>query len=177
MDAERLREPVERAVEWAEEQERLYAGDEERPLGGYLVTMAVYGAGVGAAALATRLSRRRLPERIPARDLILLGVASHKTARAIAKDPVTSPLRAPVTTFDGQGGPAEVKEEVRGHGLRHSLGELLTCPFCLSQWVATAGMFGLVLAPRATRFAASTMTVVAMADFLQLAYAAAQRRS
>jgi hypothetical protein len=28
------------------------------------------------------------------------------------------------------------------------MGELLTCPFCLGQWVATGLIFGLVLAPR-----------------------------
>lgn len=35
-------------------------------------------------------------------------------------------------------------------------------------------MFGLVLAPRATRFMASTLAVVAGSDFLQFGYAAAQ---
>src|SRR6266568_6180594 len=50
--------------------------------------------------------------------------------RLITKDPVTSPLRAPFTVFEGQEGQAELKEEVRGHGARKAVGELVTCPFC-----------------------------------------------
>ena len=49
---------------------------------------------------------------------------------------MTSPLRAPFTRFEGASGHAEVAEEVREHGgVKHAVGELLTCPFCLAQWV------------------------------------------
>ncbi len=177
MDAEPDTDPLDRAAEWVDEQQREYTHGEDRPLGGYVVTMATYSAAVAAGAVAIATSGRRLPNRVPIRDLVLLGIATHKTARLISKDPVTSPLRAPVTRFEGPGAPSEVSEEVRGDGAAHALGELLTCPFCVGQWVATAGMFGLVLAPKVTRFAASTMTVVALADFLQYAFAAAQRRA
>jgi hypothetical protein len=68
-----------------------------------------------------------------------------------------------------------VAEEVRGKGIRHAVGELITCPFCTSQWVATAYAAGLVFAPRATRLAGTTMTAVAGSDWLQLAYARLQR--
>ena len=62
-------------------------------------------------------------------------------------------------------------EEVREHGgVKHAVGELLTCPFCLAQWVGTAFVFGYVTAPRATRLAALTMTTVAGADVLQFLY-------
>jgi hypothetical protein len=167
--------PIDHAVEWAKEQQEEYAGDEDRPLGGYVLTTSIYLASVAAGALALKRSRHRLPERIAARDLALLAVASHKVARMVAKDSVTSPLRAPVTRYTGPSGPAELAEEVRGTGAKHAFGELITCPFCLSQWVATAGIFGLVAAPRTTRAIASTFAVVAGADFLQLAYGAAQR--
>lgn len=177
MNADSVRKPLERASDWAGEQQRRYAHGEDRPLRGYIATMATYTAAVGAGAAAIAATGNRLPKRVPMRDLVLLGIATHKTARLIAKDPVTSPLRAPVTRFEGPGAPSEVNEEVRGEGAGHALGELLTCPFCVAQWVATAGMFGLVLAPKVTRFAASTMTVVALADFLQYAFAAAQKRA
>jgi hypothetical protein len=59
--------------------------------------------------------------------------------------------------------------------LRHSLGELLTCPFCLDVWAVTAFTAGLVFAPRPTRLVAGTFTALAGADFLQLAYAKAQQ--
>jgi hypothetical protein len=67
-------------------------------------------------------------------------------------------------------------EETRhGSALRHSIGELLTCPFCLDMWVATAFAIGLIFAPRLTRLTAGTFTALAGADFLQLAYAKAQQ--
>ncbi len=49
------------------------------------------------------------------------------------------------------------------------MGELVTCPFCLGQWVATTTMLGMMLAPRATRTAASTVAVVAGSDLLHFA--------
>jgi hypothetical protein len=66
-------------------------------------------------------------------------------------------------------------EEVRStNGSRHSIAELITCPFCLDVWVATGFTFGLVFAPRLTRLVAGTFTALTGADFLHLAYAAAQ---
>jgi hypothetical protein len=41
----------------------------------------------------------------------------------------------------------------------------------------TTFVFGIALIPRATRLVASTFTAVAVSDFLQLAYAAAERRA
>jgi hypothetical protein len=137
--------------------------------------MGVYAGLVSAAAAAVRASGRELPERIPAGDALLLTIATFRLARRIAKDPVTSPLRAPFTRFEGTSGHAEVAEEVREHGgVKHAVGELLTCPFCLAQWVGTGFVFGYVAAPRATRLAALTMTMVAGADVLQFAYDAIQ---
>jgi hypothetical protein len=104
-------------------------------------------------------------------------VATHKLSRLIAKDTVTAPLRAPFTRFEGPQGQGELHEEVRGHGARHTLGELLTCPFCLAQWVATAFAAGLVFAPRPTRLVASTFATVAISDALQNVYAFLQKKA
>ena len=52
---------------------------------------------------------------------------------------MTSFLRAPFTRFQESSGQGEVvEEEPCGHGLRLAVGELLVCPYCLAQWVATA---------------------------------------
>lgn len=151
-----------------------YTQGEERPLGSFAALMGAYGAAVAALSAAVRLSGRPLPERLSGSDLALVTVATHKLARLVAKDPVTSPLRAPFTTFAGTSGEAELAEEVRGTGPRKAIGELVTCPFCLGQWVATGFVFGLVLAPRPTRLAASVFTALTGADVLQLAYAKVQ---
>ncbi|MBO0878410.1 MAG: DUF1360 domain-containing protein, partial [Pseudonocardia sp.] len=94
----------------------------------------------------------------------------------LAKDAVTSPLRAPFTRYAGTGGPAEVMEEVRGGSLRHALGEMLSCPFCLDLWVATGFALGLVSAPRASRLIGATFGALAGADLLQLAYSTTQQQ-
>lgn len=70
------------------------------------------------------------------------------------------------------GGYAVVMEDVRESGsLRHAVGELLSCPFCLAIWVATGFSAGFLFAPSFTRVIASALTAVAGADYLQLIYA------
>jgi hypothetical protein len=167
--------PIRVAFGQAQEQKAAYAQGEERPLGGYLLLMAAYGATALGLSGLVRADGRGLPERIGAADLALIGVATHKCARLLAKDPVTSPLRAPFTTFKGTSGPAELQEEPRGSGLRKAVGELIVCPFCVGQWVATGFVFGLALRPRATRLVASLFAALTVADFLQFAYAAAEK--
>ena len=106
---------------------------------------------------------------------MLVTVATHKLSRMLAKDSVLAVVRTPFTRFQEAAGAGEVHEEVRGHGPRHAVGELVSCPFCLAQWVATGLAFGLVLAPRATRLAAGIFCAVAGSDALQFAYAALER--
>ncbi len=153
-----------------------YRGDEERPLGGYMVIMAAFAAIVAGAAGLAAATRRTLPTGVGPWDVLLLAAATHKVSRTITKDAITSPLRAPFTRYEGTAGPAEVMEEVRSTGgLRHSIGELITCPFCLDVWIATGFTMGLVFAPRVTRLIVATFTAVAGADFLHLLYAKAQQ--
>jgi hypothetical protein len=171
-EVHRIGLPVRR---WLRTQHREYTRGEPRPLAGDLGAMGVYLGLVSAGTAVLRARRTPLPARIPFGDAVLLTLATFRLSRRIAKDPVTSPLRAPFTTFEGPSGHAEVAEEVREHGgVKHAVGELLTCPFCLAQWVATGLAFGYVTAPRATRMAAFTMTMVAGADVLQFVYDAIQ---
>jgi Protein of unknown function (DUF1360) len=153
-----------------------YRQGTERPLGGYALVMTVFAGVVGLAGLLAALTGRGLPRRIAPYDLALITVGTHKLSRTISKDAVTSPLRAPFTRYRGTGGPAEVMEEVRDESpLRHALGELVSCPFCLDMWVATGFTLGLLFVPRFTRVVAATFTALAGADFLHLFYARAQQ--
>jgi uncharacterized protein DUF1360 len=160
--------------ERATENARAYAHGEDRPLGGYMRVMGAYGAGVVGLGAVAALRRRPLPIRPSAGDLALVALATAKVSRLFTRDAVTSPLRAPFTRFSSAGGPAEVNEDVRGDGTRHSVGELLTCPFCMGQWVATGFVFGLVLAPRLTRQVAGTFAALEAVDFLQFGRAIAE---
>ena len=96
-----------------------YAPPEKQPpFGPYLAFMSIFASLVGAALAVARRSDRELPAKVDPGQLLLVGTASHKLSRLIAKDKVTSPLRAPFTELEGKGGPAELEETSRGTGLR-----------------------------------------------------------
>jgi len=160
---------------WARAEAATYANGEDRPLGSYMVLMGAYSGLVVSAAAAVRISGRSLKKEFSTRDVLLIALATHKFARMLSKDPITSPLRAPFTSFEGTSADAELAEAVRGKGLQHAIGELLTCPLCLDQWVATALLFGLILLPRTTRFISSLFAVVALADAAHHLYAHLQQ--
>lgn len=152
-----------------------YAPPEKQPpFGPYLAFMSIFASLVGAALAVARRSDRELPARVDPGQLLLVGTASHKLSRLIAKDKVTSPLRAPFTELEGKGGPAELEETSRGTGLRKAIGELLICPFCLDLWVVAAFSVGLLFAPRVTRFIASLFAALTISDFFQIAYRTAE---
>jgi hypothetical protein len=162
----------------ARETERRYSAGQTRPLAGYLATLGVYGGVVGVLAGLARATGHRPPERITPADVALLGVATHKLSRALAKDSVTSPLRAPFMRYREPAGASELNEDVRhDDGVRHAVGELVSCPFCLAVWVGTGLTSGMVFAPRLTRLVATAFTAVAASDFLQLAYDALKRKA
>jgi hypothetical protein len=150
---------------------------DDRPLAAYAGVTAAFGAAVAAATLANRAAGRQLPERIGADDIMLLGVATHKLSRLIARDKVTSFLRAPFTHYQEPAGHGEVEERPRGSGLRLAVGELLVCPYCVAQWVAAGLVVGLVAAPRPTRAIASVYAAETISDFLQAGYRAAIDRA
>ncbi|MET9023056.1 DUF1360 domain-containing protein [Actinopolymorpha sp. NPDC004070] len=155
----------------ADEQHK-YEHGHDQPLRGYLAAMAVYAGGTGAVSALARVTGRRLPERVALTDVILGGIATHKFARILAKDAVTSPARVPFTQFEGAAGSAELNESVRDDSeVRHGIGELVTCPFCLAPWIATGYVAALTFAPRVARAWSSAMTMVAISDVLQHVYA------
>jgi hypothetical protein len=156
----------------------IFAGyaDEHRPLGSYAALATVAGSLLSGSLLVAKTSGR-LPDDVGTKDLLLVGAATHKVSRLISKDSITSFVRAPFTEYEEHGGPGEVNESPRGRGPRLAIGELLACPFCVSHWVASSFLFGLVFAPRATRLVAGIFATQAMSDFLQLAYSAAEQRA
>jgi hypothetical protein len=138
------------------------------PFSGYLALMGTFAA-AGAAGLASGAVRKR-SERISLRDLVLLTAGTQSLARIVTKDRVTSPLRAPFTRYVEDGAPGEVVEEARGDGVRHAVGDLVTCPYCMGQWIALAMVVGLLHRPRETRLVASIAAISRGADVLQAAY-------
>ena len=152
-----------------------YSEPEERPpFAAYATFALVFNGALAGAVAAAKRGGRDLPERVEVQDLVLIGAASYKLSRLVAKKKITSFVRAPFTELEGKGGPAELEEKARGRGLRRAVGELLTCPYCLGLWASGAFHTGLLFAPRATRFSASVLTAMTISDFLQIAYKAVE---
>jgi hypothetical protein len=155
--------------------EAAYSQGEPVPLRGYAGLAAVYAGGLGAFALWCRRTGRRLPDGLPLRDLALIAVATHKASRLLAKDKITSFVRAPFTRRERAETASEVTDVPHGRGVRLAVGELLACPFCLAAWVAGGLVCGTVAAPRVTRLATGGLAAVAASDWLQYAWSATQQ--
>ncbi|MFF4845573.1 DUF1360 domain-containing protein [Streptomyces collinus] len=150
--------------------QRRYSAGHDRPLGGYLATMGAFGAYTAAWATAVRLRHSSLPDRPQPWDVALTAVATFRLSRLLSKASVTSPLRAPFTQYVSPQGPAELHEEAQHEGVKGTLGELVTCPFCMSVWTVSTLTAGQLLYPRATRMGMGALAALAGADALQLAY-------
>jgi hypothetical protein len=152
-----------------------YDESEEPPLGAYAGLAGLFSALSVLFLWTTKLAGRPVPERVKLEDLALLGVATHKLSWVVANSSVTSFLRAPVTELQEDSTGQE--EKPRGEGLQKALGKLLTCHFCIGMWVAAFFSYGLVLAPRVTRFFSGILTILAFSDVLHQLYKAALNRA
>jgi hypothetical protein len=144
---------------------RMAMSEEQEPTRAHLALLAIYTTIVGAAALVLR-RRRRLALPKP-QDLLLLGVGTFKLSRLITRERVTQALREPFAEAVGPGAASEIMPKPKGTGIRKAIGELLSCPFCASVWIGTAGTLSFATAPDATRLAASALTSMAVADAAQ----------
>jgi Protein of unknown function (DUF1360) len=149
----------------------------EQPLPSYAVVAGLFNLIFALFLLLARKTGQRIPERVETRDIALLGVATHKLSLLVAQDAIMSPLRAPFTELQEKQSPKNVDEKPRGEGLRRSLGELVTCKFCVGQWVASFFTYGLVFAPAVTRLVASIFAIVAVSDHLHQSYKALMKRA
>ncbi len=142
---------------------------DEEPLHAHAVLVTLFSA-AAAAVLAT--ASRRGSQRIGLGDLVLGAVATQRLSRLLTKDRVTSGLRAPFARrrTDDDGLPGEVEDTPAGAGLRLAIGQLLTCPYCVAQWVSLGFVAGFSLAPRQTRLVAATLAITSAADLAQATY-------
>lgn len=131
-----------------------------RPLPEYATLVTVFSAALGGFLV---LGRNRVPERIGFGDLARVGVASYKIGRLVAKDEVTSWVRAPVTRD-------EEAQEPEREGMARALGELVTCPYCIGLWVSAGLTAALAVRPRETRLVTTVFAAQAVADFLNAAF-------
>ena len=154
----------------------LFAGysPKKKPLGGYAFLAGVFTVALGGALAAAAADGDDEVRELRWRDLVLLGIATHKLSRIATKDLVTSPFRAPFVKFKKSAGAGEVEEEARGEGLQAAVGDLLTCPYCIAPWLASLLAFSFQRAPRTTRLLSGIFCITAASDFLNHLYVKAK---
>ncbi|HZQ89364.1 MAG TPA: DUF1360 domain-containing protein [Gaiellaceae bacterium] len=143
------------------------------PYPAYAAITATFGAGLATASALARLLGRD-PRDDTALDLLVLGVATFKAARTIARDEVTSFLRAPFVEGEAHAGGEEPKES---GDLQQAIGELVTCSRCIGTWAAAGLAATQILAPRTGRLLTWTLAAAGANDFLQAAFAALTSKS
>jgi hypothetical protein len=144
------------------------------PLGAYAALIAAFNGLLALFFAGMQRAGRPLPARIPTQDVVLLGTATQQLSRLLTRDKITTVVRAPFTTVEGPAEePGELEEVPAGTGLRRAVGELLTCPYCVTAWIASLLTCGLAARPRETRLVASIFAAVAVSDLLNFFYRAA----
>jgi hypothetical protein len=143
--------------------------DDRPPYEAYAAIMATFAGLLGGAGLLGRALGRD-PQCQTALDLVVLGAATFKSARTLARDEVTSFLREPFVRGHAHSG--EDEEPVQEGGMQQAIGELVTCTRCAGTWAAAALASTQILAPRFGRLLTWSLGAAALNDFLQAAFAA-----
>ena len=143
------------------------------PYGAYAAIFATFAGGLATAGAVARLLGRD-PRENDALDLVLLGIATFKASRTIARDEVTSFLREPFVEGHAHEGGEEPKET---GGLQQAIGELVTCSRCVGTWAAAGLATTQILAPRVGRLLTWSLAAAGANDFLQAGFAALTSKS
>jgi len=138
------------------------------PYAAYAIIASTFAGGlVAAGALAKLLGRD--PREHDALDLVVLGTATFKAARTIARDEVTSFLREPFVEGQAYHGG---EEPIESGDLRQAIGELVTCSRCVGTWVAAGLASAQIIAPQFGRMLTWTLAAGGVNDWLQAGFAA-----
>jgi hypothetical protein len=136
--------------------------------------MATFVGGLAAVSGLAAARHRPVPQ-VSATDLALLGLATFKASRTVARDKVTSFVREPFVEGDAYSG--EDEEPVQSGDLQQALGELVTCTRCVGTWLG-AGLASLtVVAPRTGRLLTTVLAAGAVNDFLLAGFQAVTQKA
>jgi hypothetical protein len=149
------------------------ATETRAPHGAYAAIMGTFAGGLAAAGMLARLLGRD-PQDHSALDLAVLGVATFKAARTIARDEVTSFIREPFVEGDAHEGG---EDPIRTGDMRQAIGELVTCSRCIGTWVAAGLTMSQTIAPRFGRMLTWSLAAAGANDFLQAGFAALTSKS
>ena len=142
---------------------------ERPPYSAYAQIFGTFIGGLAAAGAVARLLDREPRCETPL-DLTVLAGATFKAARTIARDDVTSFVRAPFV--EGEAGTGENEEPKQTGGMQQALGELVTCTRCVGTWAAAGLTATQIVAPRVGRLLTWSLAAAAANDFLQAGFVA-----
>jgi hypothetical protein len=143
------------------------APPDHAPQAAYAAIMGTFAAGLGGAALLARMLGRE-PRENGSLDLVVLSLATFKTARTIARDELGSFIREPFV---------EGEDPVESGDLRQAIGELVTCSRCIGTWIAGGLTATQIIAPRFGRVLTWSLAAAGANDVLQAGFAALTGKS
>jgi hypothetical protein len=141
---------------------------ERPPYEAYAAIVATFSGLLATAGLLGRLVGRD-PQCQTALDFAVLGAATFKAARTLARDRVTAPIRAPFVEGEAD---ARDEEPVHEGGMPQAIGELVTCTRCVGTWAAAGLTATQIITPRFGRLLTWSLGAAAANDFLQAGFTA-----
>ncbi|MHB1242145.1 MAG: DUF1360 domain-containing protein [Gaiellaceae bacterium] len=142
---------------------------EQPPYRAYATIVGTFITGLGAVS-GIAAARNRPQVEIAPIDLALLGLATFKASRTVARDKVASFVREPFVEGDAYNGEGE--RPTHETELKQALGELVTCTRCIGTWIG-AGLASMqILAPRTGRLLTAVLAAGAVNDLLLAGFAA-----
>ena len=136
---------------------------EQPPYRAYATIMGVFLGGLGAVSGLAAARDRPHFEMAPI-DLALLGLATFKASRTVARDTVTSFVREPFV--EGEAYDGEDEKPTHETEMKQAIGELVTCTRCIGMWIGASLASVQILAPRTGRLLNSVLAAGAVNDFL-----------
>jgi Protein of unknown function (DUF1360) len=128
----------------------------------YAALSAGWGAALGTVLVA---ARDKGAEPVHPAEIVPLGIATFALAKLVAKEKIDAWVREPFVEERPDGVRAP-----RGEGLRHAVGELLTCTRCVGTWSALALVGLRVTRPREARVVTALLGASAVNDVAQAGF-------
>jgi hypothetical protein len=142
---------------------------EQPPYRAYAAIAATFTAALGAVSGVAAARNRPLQE-MAAIDLALLGLATFKASRTVARDKVTSFVREPFV--EGEAYDGEDEKPTHETEMKQAIGELVTGTRCIGTWIGAGLASTQILAPRTGRLLTAVLAAGAVNDFLLAGFSA-----
>jgi CheY-like chemotaxis protein len=137
------------------------SSDAASDAGDYAALALVFVAGLTSVIAVAR--RHPDTARIEPHELPALALATFALADTVAREKVSTWLRRPFVIEDNEHRPIAPK----GRGLRHAIGELLTCTRCVGTWSGLLLVGLRTASPSAGRTSANVLALAGANDLMQ----------